>query len=326
MRSGRVKPGESEGSNPSRYLLCTTNLCRLPQFTSLKTRTIRADSAGGGGQLGLGSARFVDDGSADEVAPFGPRAVVIANLAEAQQILEDKPGVRTALADAAVGDDFVFAVDALGLVEFFQVVIGLEGSIFVGSLSPGDIGGLGYVTGALGGFGHARRGNDLAGEFIDGANVNELAGLAAIEDGKNFFLARTQGFIGVGNVIGRGSDLCRILGERALFLEPFLAAAVDEAHILVAIIFQLPEGVSGEPVVVVAIEQNGGVIGNAGGAEKFLQGGFVDQVAPDVVLELGLPVPSDGAGNVALVVGGGVDVDFDKAEIGGIEIVSGPIG
>jgi len=39
-----------------------------------------------------------------------------------------------------------------------------------------------------------------------------------------------------------------------------------------------------------------------------------------------LPVPAYGAGNVALVVGGGVHVDFDEAEIGGVEILRGPIG
>src|SRR6266852_5138926 len=113
-----------------------------------------ADLAGGGCKLRAGGAGFVDDGGADEVAPFGPGAVVIADLAEAQQILEDEPGVRAALTDAAIGDDFVLAGDALGLVESFQVVERFEGAVFVGILRPGDIGGLGNVAGALGSFGH----------------------------------------------------------------------------------------------------------------------------------------------------------------------------
>ena len=127
-------------------------------------------------------------------------------------------------------------------------------------------------------------------------------------------------------MIGRRRDVCGILGDRALFFEPFLAAAVDEADVLVAVQLQLPKGVGGEPIVVVAIEKNRCVIGNAGGAEKLFEGGLVDQVAADVVLELGLPVPADGAGDVSLVVGGSVHVDFDEAEIGGIEILRGPIG
>src|SRR5882762_4079678 len=281
--------------------------------------------AGGGSRFGLGGACFVDDGGADEVAPLGPGAVVVANLVEAQQILEDEPGVRAALADAAVGDDFVFAVDALGFVKFLQVVVGLEGAVFVGGLRPRNIRGLWNVTGALGSFGHARRGDDLAGEFVDGANVNELPGFAAVDDRRDFFLAGTNGIVGAGDVIGRGGDVRGILCDGTLFLEPFLAAAVDEANVLMAIKLQLPEGVGGEPVVVVAIEKDGGVIGNAGGAEKLFESGLVDQVAADVVLELGLPVPADGAGDVALVVGSGVDVDFDEADVGGIEILSGPI-
>src|SRR5712664_4289607 len=276
--------------------------------------------------LGLSSAALVDDGRADKVAPFGPGAVVVADLAEAEQILEDEPGVRAALADAAVGDDFVFSGNALGLVEFFQVVEGFESAVFIGSLRPRDIRGLGNVAGALRGFGHARRSDDLAGELIDGANVNELAGLASLENGEDFFFVSAQGFVGAGDVIGGRSDLCRFGCKLALFFKPLFAAAVDEADVLVAVVFQLPEGVSGEPVVVITIQKNGCVIGNARGAEKFFESGLVDQIAADVVLELGLPVPSDGAGDVTLVVAGGVHVDFDKAEIGGIEIMSGPIG
>jgi len=120
---------------------------------------------------------------------------------------------------------------------------------------------------------------DFAGELIDGANVNELAGLAAVDDGEDFFLVGAQGFVGAGNVIRGWRDVRGIFGYRALFFEPFLAAAVDEADVLVAVELQLPQCVGGEPVVVVTVEEDGGVVGNAGGAEKFLEGGFVDEVA-----------------------------------------------
>src|SRR6267378_5418159 len=174
--------------------------------------------------LGLSSAALVDDGRADKVAPFGPGAVVVADLAEAEQILEDEPGVRAALADAAVGDDFVFAGNALGFVEFFQFVEGLESAVFIGSLYPRDIGGLGNMAGALGGFGHARRGDDLSGELIDGANVNELAGFAAIKNGEDLFLVSAQGFVSARDVIGGWSDLCRFGRKLAVLFEPLFAA------------------------------------------------------------------------------------------------------
>src|SRR5207253_5324852 len=231
-----------------------------------------------------------------------------------------EPGVRAALTDAAVGDDFILAGNALGLVELFQVVVGLESAVLVGSLRPGNIRGLGNVTGALSSFGHARRGDNFAGEFVDGTNVDELARLAAVHYGEDFFLACANGFVGTRNAIGRGSDVRGILGNCALLLEPFLAAAIDEADVLMAVELQLPKGVRGEPVVVVAVEKNSGVIGNAGVGKKLFERGFGDKVAADIVLKLGLPVPADGAGDVSLVVGGGIHIDFDETKIVGIQI------
>jgi hypothetical protein len=100
LRSGRVKPGESEAP-PVQFsaLHCKFGIqTACPQsaslkITGLKTRHYNAYLAGGGSGSGLGGAGFVDDGSADEVPPFGPRAVVVADLVEAEQILEYKPGV-----------------------------------------------------------------------------------------------------------------------------------------------------------------------------------------------------------------------------------------
>src|SRR5712664_1557335 len=281
--------------------------------------------AGGGSLLLLARTSFVDDGGADEVAPFGPRAVVVAHVVVAEQILQNEPGMRAAFPDAAILDDFIGAGDALGLIELLKILEGFEGAVLVGGLRPRDIRGFRDVSWALGGFGHSRRSNDLAGELVDGTNIHELAGFAAVHDGKNIVFVGAKGFIEAGDAIGGRGDVDGILGQRALLFEPFLAAAVDEPDVLVAVIFQLPKGVSGEPIVVVAVEKNGGVIGNAGSAEKLLKRGLVDQIAADVVLELGLPVPADSAGDVALIVGGGVHVDFDEAEIGGVQVLSDPI-
>ena len=45
-----------------------------------------------------------------------------------------------------------------------------------------------------------------------------------------------------------------------------------------------------------------------------------------VLLEILLPIPADGAGNMALIVGCGVHVDLDQADTGGIEVFGGPLG
>ena len=78
----------------------------LDLVTGLKTRQYNK-LAGGGRQPWLGGAGIVDDGGADEIAPFGPGTVVVADLVEAEEILQNEPGVGAALADAAVGDNFV---------------------------------------------------------------------------------------------------------------------------------------------------------------------------------------------------------------------------
>src|SRR5712691_8428135 len=104
MRSGRVKPGESAGfPRPVLYLVLHP-LLLLMNSPYGRCRRKRALLVGCGGQLRSGSAYFVDTGGATEAAPFRPRAVVAAPPAESQQLLASEPRLRTALADAAVGD------------------------------------------------------------------------------------------------------------------------------------------------------------------------------------------------------------------------------
>src|SRR5437899_1647191 len=296
------------------------------QFPALEQKLPPLCSASCGDRLLLTGASFVDDGRTDEVAPFGPRTVVVTNVTVAQEILQDEPGVRTALTDAAVGDDLVLAGNAFRLVELLQVVQGFEGAVFVGSLNPRNVGRAGKVSGTLGGFRHARRGDDFAGELINGTDVDKLPRFAALHDGEDLLFIGAKRFIAAGYTVGCGLDVHRFLREGALLFQPFLAAAVNQADIPMTVVLQLPEGVGGEPVVVVAIEQDGGVVGNAGRAKKLFESGLVDQIAADVVLELGLPIPADSAGDVALIVGGGVDVHFDQTEIGGVQVLSDPIG
>ena len=53
-----------------------------------------------------------------EVAPLGPRAVVIADLRVAEQVGQDEPGQAGTLADPAIGDDVVARLEPeLALVD-----------------------------------------------------------------------------------------------------------------------------------------------------------------------------------------------------------------
>src|SRR5690606_30110711 len=79
------------------------------------------------------------DRHADEVAPLGPRAVVVADLRVAEQVGEHEPGEARPLADPAVGDDLVRRVEAaLALEDRPQLVGRLEGAVLVDRPRPGD--------------------------------------------------------------------------------------------------------------------------------------------------------------------------------------------
>jgi hypothetical protein len=121
---------------------------------------------------------------------------------------------------------------------------------------------------------------------------------------------------------GSGDVLCGL----AVLGEPLLAAAVHETHVLVAVELELPEGPRREPVVVVAVEDDRGVVGDPACREQLLQRLLRDDVSLDGVAELGLPVPADGARNVALVVGGGVHVHLDDRHVGVVAVLLDPIG
>src|SRR3990172_11453836 len=100
--------------------------------------------------------RLALDRLADHAAPLRPGAVVVEDLRVAEQVLQDEPGVRGALADAAVGDGRLVLRDAGGPVEFGQLVGGLEGTVIVSGLGPGDVHGAGDVAAALGRLQEAR--------------------------------------------------------------------------------------------------------------------------------------------------------------------------
>src|SRR5262245_18441767 len=122
-------------------------------------------------------SRFFD-GCADEVAPLGPRAVVVPHILEPEQVLHREPGEAHPLADSAIGDERLLAGDALRRIESLQVVEALEGSILVAVLSPWDAFRAGNVSAALAGFRQSRRRQDFAGELLRAPDVDECGLLA----------------------------------------------------------------------------------------------------------------------------------------------------
>ena len=57
------------------------------------------------------------DGRADEAAPLGPGAIVVAHIRVAQQVGQHEPGVAAALADTTIGNDLFVGSDALSFIQ-----------------------------------------------------------------------------------------------------------------------------------------------------------------------------------------------------------------
>src|SRR5438045_4053393 len=85
-----------------------------------------------------GGLRFFD-GCADEAAPLGPGAVVVAYTWVAEQLGQHEPGVGRALADAAVGNDIFVGSDVFAFVNLAQLFSGFEGAIAIGGCGPGNV-------------------------------------------------------------------------------------------------------------------------------------------------------------------------------------------
>src|SRR5258708_16822970 len=89
------------------------------------------------------------NGSADQAAPLGPGAVVVAHIRVTEQVVQREPGVAAAFTDAAVGDDIFIGRNALATVDCLEFFSALEGTIFAHRSAPGDVGRARNVPAAL---------------------------------------------------------------------------------------------------------------------------------------------------------------------------------
>ena len=90
----------------------------------------------------VGESGLPIDGRAYDAAVLGPGAVVVTHLVVSQDLGQHEPGMRRALADAAIGDDLSVAGDALAAVYLPQLLHRLEGAVaLVDGTGPADIGG-----------------------------------------------------------------------------------------------------------------------------------------------------------------------------------------
>src|SRR4051794_32935065 len=263
---------------------------------------------------------------ADHAAPLGPRAVVVLDVVDPEQLVQHEPGVRAALADAAVGDDRrSLADDALAGVQVAQLVGGLERAVLLDRLRPGHRGRAGDMATALRALLLVARHRDLlAAELLRRAHVNQVHVLP--ERREHLIAARADAL-----VAGLGDEALRLVvrdvgGRRAVLGDPLLARAVEQLHILVPVVLEVPVRVGREPVVAVAVEHDRVLVGDPARAEQLAEGLWPEEVAPDLVLQVLAPVEADRAGDVRVGVQRGVLVALNDADVLVVEALLEPLG
>ncbi len=268
------------------------------------------------------------DGCTDAIAPLGPGAVVVADVVVAEKVGEDEPGVGGALTNAAVGDDVVIGFEAKFVgVDLFEFLACFEGVVGVASGLPWNGLGTGDVTAAQDAFlGVFRHVGEFAGELARGADVNEGFAFAGVAQGV-IKKGADAGVVALGrDGVVRGGVAGFVFGEGAAFGDPLVAAAVEDFAAGVAEEVEDPEGVAGPPVGFVAVEDAGGVGGDAeAGAEAGELFGL-EVVADGLVVEVGTPVDVDGTRDVTGGIEEDVFVAFDDANGGVCEVVGEPLG
>src|ERR1700722_2650548 len=124
------------------------------------------------------------DRHANQGAVLGPRPVVVLHVRQAQDLVQDEPGVRRALADPAVRDGVLAEVDpGLVLVQGGEVAVGLEGAVLVRGLGPRNVLRGRDVAAALRLLlRQVGRGEQLAGELVGRTHVDQVALADRVDD------------------------------------------------------------------------------------------------------------------------------------------------
>src|SRR5215211_1239171 len=277
---------------------------------------------------GMGLALALD-GDADQAAPLGPGAVVVADVGVAEQLVQDEPGVGAALADPAVGDHVLARLHPLGAVELGQLVVGEElAGGAVDRLGPGDVDRARDVTRPLGGLlGQVVGGELLAPVLLGRSDVDQRGAVAAVDRVQHLVAEGPDRGVGLAHRVAAGRrDVGRVAGQLAALQLPGLAAAVEQLDRAVPVDLVVPVGVGGEPVVVAPVQDHGRVRGDAQGVLELGELLGRDEVAAQRVLEVGVPVDGHGPADVPAGIGVGVLVDLDEAQVGVVQVGGQPVG
>src|SRR5262249_40982766 len=163
-----------------------------------------------------------------------------------------------------------------------------------------------------------------AGELVRAADVHQRGLL--LGRGEDLRHLRPQRAVHGAHLVLALRELRHLGGERgALLVEPLGAATVEQPYVLVPVDLVEPEAVGGEPVARVTVDDDGVRVLDARLRVELLEVLLRNDVALQLILELGGPVPAHGAGDVAGGIQLRVDVDLHDPDVGGLEVLLQPV-
>lgn len=166
-------------------------------------------------------------------------------------------------------------------------------------------------------------GGPLSAVLLRGTDVDERVA----EVREHVFLVRADGrVVPLHHRVLRGGTVRRLAGQLAALRDPAITAAVEEADVLVTEEGEDPQRVRRPPVVLVAVDHDRVVAGDALAAQQLGEALAVDVVPHDRVVELRVPVHLHRSGNVARLVEEHVLVRLDDHEAGLSQVGGEPLG
>ena len=92
-----------------------------------------------------------------------------------------------------------------------------------------------------------------------------------------------------------------------------------------AVVLEKPEEPRREPVVVIAVRDDGRCRRDPILCKQLLELALLDEVPDRMLLQVRPPVESDRTRDVTLVIRGGVDIHLERADVGVLGMVGEPI-
>src|SRR5215204_3718105 len=267
-------------------------------------------------------------GSPHQVTPLGPGAVVVTHALITEKVIQNEPRVGRALSNSAIGYYVVPLAEAdLSLVDLLQLIGALEGPILPHSPRPRHVSGPWDVPSPESAFlWVVRHVKELAPVLTGTPHVDHLA--PGLQVPLHVLPERPYpGVVSLRNGIVSPGKGWHILGHFAPLRFPFYPSTVHNLHIVVSEEPEHPEGVGGPPVVLVTVEDNRRIRGDAQLRHEVGEVLRVQVITHKRIIEVLDPVYLHGVGYMTYVIEEHVLIRFDYADVlRVVQVLCDPLG